>query len=78
MAGFNLALDFATGALKTSPGVQLGTGAEGSGVGIVVEPGVDSGALGAAKEAVIIGKRDVEPRVERQVVREEHEMRPRY
>jgi hypothetical protein len=60
LAGFNAALDFATGALKTSPGVQLGTGAEGSGVGIIVEPGVD--AAGAATEAVSVGKRDIEKR----------------
>ena len=59
LAGFNAALNFATGALKTSPGVQLGTGAEGSGVGIIVEPGVDAG--GAATEKVVVGKRDVEP-----------------
>ena len=56
LAGFNAALDFATGALKTNPGVQLGTGVEGSGVGIIVEPGVD--AAGAATEAAIVGKRD--------------------
>lgn len=61
LAGFNAALDFATGALKTSPGVQLGTGAEGSGVGIIVEPGVD--AAGAATEAVVVGKRDAEEAV---------------
>jgi hypothetical protein len=59
LAGFNAALDFAAGALKTSPGVQLGTGAEGSGVGIIVQPGVDAG--GAATEAVIVG-RDFETR----------------
>ncbi|KAL5322796.1 hypothetical protein ACEPPN_010773 [Leptodophora sp. 'Broadleaf-Isolate-01'] len=43
LAGFNAALNFATGALKTSPGVELGTGEGGSGVGIIVKPGVDSG-----------------------------------
>ena len=59
LAGFNAALDFAAGALKTSPGVQLGTGAEGSGVGIIVQPGVDAG--GAATEAVVVG-RDFETR----------------
>lgn len=51
LAGFNAALTFATGALKTSPGVQLGTGAEGSGVGIIVEPGVASGKA----EAAVVG-----------------------
>ncbi|KAH7348402.1 hypothetical protein BKA65DRAFT_427397 [Rhexocercosporidium sp. MPI-PUGE-AT-0058] len=49
LAGFNAALNFATGALKTSPGVELGTGEGGSGVGIIVKPGVDSGV--AAKPA---------------------------
>jgi hypothetical protein len=39
LAGFNAALAFATGALKTSPEVQLGTGAEGSGVGILQKAG---------------------------------------
>jgi hypothetical protein len=38
-AGFNAALNYATGALKTSPGVELGTGEGGSGVGITVKPG---------------------------------------
>lgn len=39
LAGFNAALNYATGALKTSPGVELGTGEGGSGVGITVKPG---------------------------------------
>lgn len=39
LASFNAALEFATGALKTSPGVELGTGEGGSGVGITVRPG---------------------------------------
>ena len=39
LAGFNAALNFATGALTTSPGVELGTGEGGSGVGIIVKPG---------------------------------------
>jgi len=37
-AGFAAALAFATGALKTSPEVQLGTGEGGSGVGIIQKP----------------------------------------
>ena len=37
--GFNAALSFATGALKTSPEVQLGTGEGGSGVGITQKAG---------------------------------------
>ncbi|KAK0125707.1 hypothetical protein ONS96_009539 [Cadophora gregata f. sp. sojae] len=48
LAGFNAALNFATGALRTSPGVQLGTGEGGSGIGIKVEPGVDAGVAAPA------------------------------
>ncbi|KAK6582221.1 hypothetical protein PZA11_004629 [Diplocarpon coronariae] len=44
LAGFNAALAFAAVALKTSPGIELGTGEGGSGVGIIVRPGVDAGA----------------------------------
>lgn len=39
LTGFNAALNFGTGALTTSPGVELGTGEGGSGVGITVKPG---------------------------------------
>lgn len=39
LASFNAALTYASGALKTSPGVELGTGEGGSGVGIIVKPG---------------------------------------
>lgn len=39
LQGFNAALNYATGALKTGPEVQLGTGAEGSGVGILQKAG---------------------------------------
>ena len=39
LAGFNAALSYATGALKTSPEVQLGTGEGGSGVGITQKAG---------------------------------------
>lgn len=39
LAGFNAALDFATGALKNGPEVQLGTGEGGSGVGITQKAG---------------------------------------
>lgn len=49
LAGFTAALNFATGALKTSPGVELGTGEGGSGVGIIVKPGTQSAV--AAKAA---------------------------
>jgi hypothetical protein len=40
IAGFNAALNYATGALKISPEVQLGTGEGGSGVGITQKPGM--------------------------------------
>ncbi|KAG4437874.1 hypothetical protein IFR05_006634 [Cadophora sp. M221] len=39
LQGFNAALTYATGALKTSPEVQLGTGEGGSGVGIIQKAG---------------------------------------
>ncbi|KAH7342567.1 hypothetical protein BKA65DRAFT_294068 [Rhexocercosporidium sp. MPI-PUGE-AT-0058] len=39
LQGFNAALNYATGALKTSPEVQLGTGEGGSGVGILQKAG---------------------------------------
>jgi hypothetical protein len=39
ITGFNAALNYATGALKTSPEIQLGTGEGGSGVGITQKPG---------------------------------------
>lgn len=39
LQGFNAALNYANGALKTSPEVQLGTGKEGSGVGIIQKAG---------------------------------------
>ncbi|KAL3419156.1 hypothetical protein PVAG01_09378 [Phlyctema vagabunda] len=55
LAGFNAALNFAAAALKTSPGVELGTGEGGSGVGIIVKPGTENGAAAAAAAE----KRDV-------------------
>lgn len=39
LAGFNAALNFATGALSKGTEVELGTGEGGSGVGITVKPG---------------------------------------
>ncbi|RDW65306.1 hypothetical protein BP5796_09998 [Coleophoma crateriformis] len=57
LTGFNAALNFAAGALATSPEVQLGTGEGGSGVGITVKAGASSGkAAGAAGAAA--AKRD--------------------
>ncbi|CAM6004159.1 unnamed protein product [Sphagnum balticum] len=52
LTGFNAALNFAAGALMTSPEVQLGTGKAGSGVGITVSPGASAG--GGTK----VGKRE--------------------
>lgn len=46
LAGFNAALNYASGALKTSPEVQLGTGEGGSGVGITVRPGSNTTKVG--------------------------------
>jgi hypothetical protein len=50
LAGFNAALSYASGALKTSPEVQLGTGAEGSGVGIIVAPKANTTTKAAKRE----------------------------
>jgi hypothetical protein len=50
LAGFNAALSYASGALKTSPEVQLGTGAEGSGVGIIVAPKTNTTTKAAKRE----------------------------
>lgn len=53
IAGFNAALNYATGALKTSPEVQLGTGEGGSGVGIIQKAGgTPSAAAPKAARAV--------------------------
>ena len=56
--GFNAALKYATDALKTSPKVQLGTGAEGSGVGILQDAGISAPAAATAPQpAAAAGKR---------------------
>jgi len=56
IAGFRTALNFAKDAQKTQPEVELGTGDEGSGVGIIVNPGLkvpaDSAAAGNKKRDV--------------------------
>lgn len=52
LSGFDRALNYATAALKTAPGVELGTGEGGSGVGIKQLPG---GQAAVAKA----GKRDL-------------------
>jgi hypothetical protein len=55
LTGFTAALNFATGALKTSPGIELGTGGGGSGVGIKQAPGIEAAATATAAK---VGKRD--------------------
>jgi hypothetical protein len=56
LAGFDRALNYATAALKTSPGIELGTGEGGSGVGIKQLPG------GAQFPAPAAEKRDIKKR----------------
>jgi hypothetical protein len=41
LQGFRESLNFAKEAMKNQPEVELGTGAEGSGVGVIVNPGVN-------------------------------------
>jgi len=49
IAGFTAALSYATGALTKSPEIELGTGEDGSGVGITQKPGgVTTGTKAAA------------------------------
>ncbi|KAF2502189.1 hypothetical protein BU16DRAFT_1666 [Lophium mytilinum] len=64
IAGFREALNFAREAMKNMPKVELGTGAEGSGVGVIVNAGVnvpaDSAANGAPPAAGARAKRGVE------------------
>jgi hypothetical protein len=55
LAGFTAALTFATGALKTSPGIELGTGEGGSGVGIKQAPGTEAAATATPAK---VGKRE--------------------
>jgi hypothetical protein len=55
LAGFTAALNFATGTLRTSPGIELGTGEGGSGVGIKQAPGTEAAATATAAK---VGKRE--------------------
>jgi hypothetical protein len=48
IAGFNTALNYATGVLKTGPEVQLGTGEGGSGVGITQKLGTAAATAASA------------------------------
>jgi len=41
IAGFREALNYAREAMKNQPEVELGTGAEGAGVGVIVNPGIN-------------------------------------
>ncbi|SPQ21860.1 50ab53b7-0d06-40d9-93bd-c9ba025eed2c [Thermothielavioides terrestris] len=56
LAGFNRALTFAEAALTKGPKVELGTGAEGSGVGIIVDHNTVGGGQGDGAGAA--AKRD--------------------
>ena len=57
IAGFDRALTYAEAALQKGPKVQLGTGAEGSGVGIIVDNNQQAAARAGTGKAK---KRDVE------------------
>lgn len=65
IAGFNAALNYATGALKTSPEIQLGTGEGGSGVGITQKAGGTTSTpakAGRSVEQVDVESRDIPAR----------------
>ncbi|KAI0999516.1 hypothetical protein K3495_g8680 [Podosphaera aphanis] len=52
IGGFNAALSYATGTLGKNPGVELSTGIDGSGTGIIVNPsGAVTGGGGAPPKA---------------------------
>ncbi|CAL3966466.1 hypothetical protein PZA11_003116 [Diplocarpon coronariae] len=53
LQGFNAALNYASAALKTSPEVQLGTGKEGSGVGITQKAGAARVSAPRARREVV-------------------------
>lgn len=57
LAGFDRALKYAEAALVKGPKIQLGTGGEGSGVGIIVDNTPAAGR--AAEGAAAAKKRDV-------------------
>jgi len=64
--GFNAALKYATGALTTGPKVQLGTGAEGSGVGIIQDAGgarPAAAAQPAAQQPTAAKRDEVSPKL---------------
>lgn len=63
LAGFDRALTYAEAALVKGPKVQLGTGAEGSGVGIIVDNNPTAAARpgkGVVEGGAPAAKRDVE------------------
>jgi hypothetical protein len=70
IAGFNAALNYATGALKTSPEVQLGTGEGGSGVGITQKPGTAAAAAPATSAKPAAAAREVLERDASSITRE--------
>ncbi|OCL13690.1 hypothetical protein AOQ84DRAFT_429263 [Glonium stellatum] len=72
LAGFREALNFAREAMKNQPKVELGTGKEGSGVGVVVNAGVNVPAESAANGAPAPGAAErARARARREVVGEE-------
>lgn len=71
--GFNAALSYAREAMQNTPKIELGTGAEGSGVGIVVNAGLNVPANSAANGASAGGER----RAKRDAVVEEASEAPK-
>jgi hypothetical protein len=69
ITGFNAALNYATGALKTSPEIQLGTGEGGSGIGITQKPG--SAAASATVAAREVLQRDASSVIRELVARDQ-------
>jgi hypothetical protein len=78
IVGFREALNFAREAMKNQPKVELGTGAEGSGVGVIVNAGINVPAESAANGAKPAGaekrkvRRDLGVEAERGVETEEN------
>jgi hypothetical protein len=75
LQGFMAALNFAGSAMKNQPKVELGTGSEGSGVGIISNPGVsvpqNSAAAGRQQGGEIAAKRSVDMDISSPVAKRE-------
>ena len=54
LAGFDRALQYAEAGLTKGPDVQLGTGAHGAGVGIIVDNNQAGGAAQNAEAGVVV------------------------